>query len=98
MGVFNISSDGITVWVNGPENCLGRFGRFGIDIHTTMDAMDATGIQCLFCTHEPTTVGDWELFRTKMRELHNVEIPSKYCPDRFQAPLPAPSVELEPQA
>lgn len=76
-----ISTDGITVWVNSEFACLGRFGRWGIDIHTG-DPTSPT--ECLFCTHTQTTLLDWELFRTRMMELHQVEVPPDYCPERFR--------------
>ena len=32
----DIQSDGITVWVHRDGETLARFGKFGIDIHTTL--------------------------------------------------------------
>lgn len=77
-----IETDGITVWVNR-EWCLARFGKMGIDIHRSPDEAKEKG-QCLFCTHGPTTIEDWELFKQKMLELYGVEVSDEYKPDRFK--------------
>lgn len=87
---MQIDTDGITVWVNGDlGECIGRFGRNGIDIHTTMAMQMDT--QCLFCTHTPVTRADWELFQEKMLELHGVKVEEKHCPVRFRAKKSCPS-------
>lgn len=47
-----VKSDGRTVWVNATSGeCLARFGRFGIDVHRTLEAQMAGEGQCLLCTH-----------------------------------------------
>jgi hypothetical protein len=74
-----ITSDGVTVWINGSEGAIARFGRMGIDIHT----MDTTG--CLFCTHEPTDqLHHWWLFQDKVREHYNIVVYDDHMPDRFK--------------
>lgn len=81
---YEVSTDGRTVWVNTAV-CLGRFGPMGIDVHKDItEQMAKTGTECLFCTHTPTTREDWELFRKKMKELHDVIVPQKYMPRRFR--------------
>lgn len=77
-----VQSDGVTVWVNGPAFCMGRFGRNGIDIHRAPGSQLELG-ECLFCTHAPTTEEDWETFKTKMNELYGVTVSDKHRPDRF---------------
>jgi hypothetical protein len=72
-----IATNGVTVWVNR-EVCIGRFGRFGIDVHT------ATADDCLFCTFDETTAEDWEVFKAKMKEHHGVEISDEFKPKRFR--------------
>ena len=73
----DVTSDGKTVWVNSATGCLGRFGRFGIDIHTR----DTTG--CLHCTHGIVSDDDWEVFKEKMLEHHGVLVGDIYKPLRF---------------
>lgn len=77
-----ILSDGRTVWVNR-ESLLGRFGKFGIDIHRPLTEQMTEG-ECLFCTHKATTKEDWDLFVSKMRELFDIKIPRRYMPKRFR--------------
>lgn len=73
-----VSSDGVTVWVNSPTGSIGRFGLRGIDVHTE----DTSG--CLYCTHQDTTPRDWEVFCYKMAEHHGVVVPQHHMPDRFK--------------
>lgn len=72
-----ISSDGATVWVNGPDGAIGRFGARGIDVHT----VDTSG--CLYCTHELTGRSDWDVFAVKMREHHGVDVDDEHMPVRL---------------
>lgn len=80
----HVESDGITVWVNASTgDCIGRFGRNGIDIHRTVqDQMDGKD-QCLFCTHAPVTRDEWELFKVKMLELYRVTVTDEHMPERM---------------
>lgn len=71
-----IRSDGKTVWVNGPEVCLGRFGPRGVDVHNDA-AGQMEGHQCLDCRQEP----DWEAFKASMLKYHEVEVSDDYRPD-----------------
>lgn len=73
-----VSTDGTVVWVNTAYANIGRFGRFGIDVHDK----DATG--CLHCTHTMTTAEDWEIFKQKMLEHHEVVVTDEFKPTRFQ--------------
>lgn len=77
-----IITDGRTVWVN-TWCCIGRFGFAGIDIHREPGEAQTKG-ECLYCTHEPTTRTDWDTFVQKMKELHGVEVPQQFMPDRFK--------------
>lgn len=90
MSNSDVESDGVTVWVNERSGyCLGRFGRMGIDVH--VDPMDNKGTQCAFCTHGPVTALDWDIFKRKMLEVHDVVVDDKYLPDRFVFDLAPPS-------
>jgi hypothetical protein len=77
-----IETDGVTVWINGPDGLLARFGRNGIDIHNPLSVQQDSGRECLFCTHTPTDHQDWELFVLKMAELHGITVGPELMPDR----------------
>lgn len=79
----DITSDGNSVWVNGGDGLLGRFGPNGIDVHQpSIDAQAAKG-ECLHCTHERTSRADWEVFTVKMREHFGIKIPEEHAPTKF---------------
>lgn len=69
-----VISDGRTVWINGPEGAIGRFGRMGTDVHYP----DTTG--CLYCTHGPQDEGDWWMFQTAMVLRHGVVVGDEHRP------------------
>ncbi len=79
-----IVSDGTTIWVNHASGyCMARFGRMGIDIHNSPDEQERTGVQCLHCTHGPTTPEHWQEFVAQMDKLFSIKVPDKYRPHRF---------------
>ena len=74
---FQIDFDGATVWVNAPDgSCVGRFSRFGIDVHRTVAEQTATGEQCIECTHECPTPSEWDRFIELMRTHYTVQVPA----------------------
>ena len=75
---YEICSDGNTVWVNAPT-LVGRFGKFGIDIHRASTDQSVKG-ECLLCTHHTPLTGDWKLFQDKMKEFYNIVIHEKHRP------------------
>ncbi len=77
-----ITSDGKSVWVNGSEGLLGRFGPNGIDVHQPATAQ-LTGGECLHCSHARTTRADWDVFVQKMKEHWGILVPQDVMPDRF---------------
>jgi hypothetical protein len=79
---FEISSDGVTVWINEDRGLIARFGRMGIDIHRTREEDGCLGI-CLFCTQKRATADDWDLFVAKVMEHYGIEVDSKFRPERF---------------
>lgn len=81
---YAIESDGITVWVNTGFECIGRFGRMGIDIHRTMDQQMKGGSECLECTHGPVSRLDWERFKEAMLEYYGVAVDDEHMPARFR--------------
>lgn len=75
-----VTSDGKTVWVNHITGmCLGRFSRFGIDIHKDFAGQMAVG-QCLDCKMGPTTEDDWNHFIAGMKNHYGVVIAKKHRP------------------
>ncbi|MDA0152368.1 hypothetical protein OH460_08640 [Vibrio sp. Makdt] len=79
--MFEIIGDGKTVWVNNINgDCIARFGVLGIDIHTSSEEQINGAPQCLFCTHERTDVNDWVVFKDKVKELFDIDVPEKLSP------------------
>lgn len=77
-----IVSDGRTVWVNGTDGmCLGRFSRFGIDVHRTFAEQTANLGECLECTHARPDVADWNRFVAAMMTHHGVRVPNTKMPE-----------------
>lgn len=81
---YEVISDGVTVWVNKGW-LLGRFGRYGIDIHRDINEQSTKG-ECLHCTHTETGPAEWEDFVVKMKELHGIVVAEKYRPKRCRRP------------
>lgn len=64
------------VWIHAPDgSTVGRFGRMGIDLHTTVTEQMAGAPQCRLCTHDTPSIEDWQLFRAKALEWWGVEVP-----------------------
>lgn len=77
-----VFSDGRTVWVNDCDGMsLGRFSRFGIDVHKTLDEQMNGGGQCLDCSHGTPTIAEWERFCQNMKEHHGIEVEEHHRPD-----------------
>lgn len=72
---IEVSAEGDRVWVNGHDgSCIGRFSkRFGIDVHRTVAEQIEGADQCLYCTHEPAGIAEWEDFREAMRRHHGID-------------------------
>jgi hypothetical protein len=62
-----VTSDGQTVWVNGSNGAIGRFGVLGVDIHN--EAND----DCLDCSHKRTTIEDWHYFVEAMVRIYSID-------------------------
>lgn len=77
---MQIETDGRTVWVNGVNGAIGRFGVFGIDVH------NATNDGCLACSVRrlATTLADWQLFKTEMLAQHGIDVSDKWIPKRLR--------------
>ncbi len=72
------------VWIHASDgSTVGRFGRMGIDLHTTVTEQMAGMPQCRLCTHGQPKAADWALFRERALEWWGVEVPD----DAFDARL-----------
>ena len=75
---FEISGDGRTVWVNGPDGCnVARFSaRAGIDVHKRTEDQMRDSTVCIDCSPEP----DWDRFVAAVEQAHGIRVPSRYKP------------------
>lgn len=78
-----VCSNTQTVWVNsGLTGCsLGRFGKFGIDIHHDVAEQMQSGEHCLGCTHTTPTVQDWYHFVSEMKRVYGVVVDEEHRPE-----------------
>ncbi len=75
-------SDGRTVWVNSPDgDCIGRFSRFGIDVHRGVKQQMAGEGECLHCTHEKPDAEAWRVFQGEVLRHHNVTVGDEHMPE-----------------
>jgi hypothetical protein len=79
--MHQIIADGKTVWVNSETTgvCIGRFSRFGIDIHRDYATQSEKG-ECLDCTHSLPLIEDWHRFRDGMKTYYGVLIADSAMP------------------
>jgi hypothetical protein len=64
------------VWIHASDgSTVGRFSRFGIDLHNTVTDQLAGMPECRLCTHERPSVADWDMFREKALEWWDVNVP-----------------------
>lgn len=75
---IQIDATKTTVWVHASEDgsTVGRFSkRFGMDVHTTINAQMAGASQCLHCTQEQPTEQEWHLFCDLMWQHYKISVP-----------------------
>lgn len=84
---IEIMDDGRTVWVNNAASNIGRFSRWGVDVHTTLAAQMAGAGECLACTHGQTHLADWRGFQSLMREHHGVDVTDRHMPESIRSEL-----------
>lgn len=76
-----IESDKKTVWVHASDgSCLGRFSRFGIDVHRTVSAQMRGELECLDCTHATPSLAEWRRFQNGMYLHHSVRVKDNHMP------------------
>jgi hypothetical protein len=84
-----IIADGRTVWINGLDGmCLGRFSRFGVDVHKDFLGQALSGHQCLDCKAGANTKDDWEYFKRSMLAHYRVVVGDEHMPRFLTAPPP----------
>jgi hypothetical protein len=79
-----VVSDGRTVWINSSDtgHCLGRFSRWGIDVHQEIDPQGKREERdCIDCTHAKPTMAEWRRFVEGMKEHHSVMVDEHYRPE-----------------
>lgn len=80
VGEWSVQIGHQAVWVNASTGeCLGRFGRMGIDVHRRVE--DQGLGQCLDCTHSRTTREDWCRFQQSMMRFHGVDLSDLPTPE-----------------
>lgn len=85
--VEQVHGDGRTVWVHGLDgSCIGRFSRFGIDVHRTVAAQVRGEPQCLDCTHGKPDLAGWRRFQDGMRRHYGVNVGDEHMPGFLQVP------------
>lgn len=62
----NLRNRLLTIWVNKGGGAIGRFSRFGIDVHHDTETQIALGKQCMDCTHSRPTQEEWLRFKSSM--------------------------------
>lgn len=73
---FEAFSDGTTVWVNGSDGLIGRFGPRGVDVHADGKCLPNTCTSTL----ARQTVEDWRRFRHLLLQYHNVNVSDSLMP------------------
>jgi hypothetical protein len=78
---YEIKSDKLVVWVNVENELIGRFSKFGIDIHTTVEDQFSGKGECLDCTHSFTGMSEWHRFQNGMKRFYNVIVSDEHMPE-----------------
>ncbi len=82
---FELFGDGRTVWVNAADgSSIARFGRMGIDVHTSASEQEKGAPQCLACTHGLTDLADWRRFQELMKQHYDIVVGDKYMPKHIR--------------
>lgn len=79
--LFEMIWSDATIWINADDGmCVGRFSRFGVDVHHDAETQLWTGAQCLACVHDAPPDEGWEIFLEKMWRHYELEIPGDIRP------------------
>ncbi len=69
---YEISTDGRTVWVNGPEGCVARFSKRGMEV----PAPECAGGQL---SRASGTLQDWKYFQEALQRM-GIKIDDSFQP------------------
>ena len=89
-----VMTDGRTTWVNAPDgSTVGRFSKWGVDVHRSAAEQLAGMPECIDCTHQKPGKTEWASegwgrFVTGVRDHFGVEVPDSFAP--AFVPLTAP--------
>jgi len=75
--LYEIRTDGRTVWINATDGLIGRFSPLGIDVHANPGSHE----HCLDCRSVKQLVDPWAVFVLSMREHHNVVLGKSMQPE-----------------
>lgn len=79
-----LSASRDAVWVHASDgSTVGRFGKMGIDIHSSVTDQMNGASQCDLCTHGLVTAQDWATFRKEASARWGVKIPEEAFDSRF---------------
>ena len=79
-----LSASRDAVWVHASDgSTVGRFGKMGIDIHTSVTEQMEGSPQCDLCTHGLVTAEDWHTFRKEAFSRWGTKIPQNAFDERF---------------
>lgn len=85
---FEVFTDGTTVWVNADDGMsIGRFSRFGVDVHRDAAGQEATGRQCLACIHDLPAHEGWEAFKSALLAHYGLAIDDSFRPAFAAGPV-----------
>ncbi|MCQ8279836.1 hypothetical protein NFI95_15435 [Acetobacteraceae bacterium KSS8] len=88
-----VDSDGKTVWVHASDgSCVGRFSRFGIDLHTTITEQMNGASECLDCTHEKPGLVEWRRFQRGTLDHYGIMVADDHMPRFLASNAPARKV------
>ncbi|MFT6347040.1 MAG: hypothetical protein ACJAYB_000021 [Psychromonas sp.] len=64
-----------TVWIHCDDgSTVGRFSKYGIDLHNSISDQMAGAPECRFCTHGAVNEKDWAMFIKKAFEFWGVVV------------------------
>jgi hypothetical protein len=86
-GLYEITSNGSRVWVNGPKGeSIARItqilhaGVVSIDVHKPIDEVCRTGEECLDCRNDLKGAQAWDHFVTSLQQNYGVRVSNKHRP------------------
>jgi len=80
-GLYQVQSDGASVWVNGPDgSAVGRISKLGgIDVHRPIGEQVERG-ECLDCRHDVFGLHAWLTFKRSINFHFGVSLAERHRP------------------